>query len=64
MGALTVGVVTRPFTFEGRRRTNQAEEGISGLQSQVDTLIIIPNDKLLQAINEQTPVQEAFRIAR
>jgi cell division protein FtsZ len=55
--------VTRPFTFEGRRRTNQAEEGISGLQSQVDTLIIIPNDKLLQAINEQTPVQEAFRIA-
>jgi cell division protein FtsZ len=63
MGALTVGVVTRPFTFEGRRRTTQAEEGISGLQSQVDTLIIIPNDKLLQAINEQTPVQEAFRIA-
>jgi len=63
MGALTVGVVTRPFTFEGRRRTSQAEEGISGLQSQVDTLIIIPNDKLLQAINEQTPVQEAFRIA-
>jgi cell division protein FtsZ len=63
MGALTVGVVTRPFTFEGRKRTNQAEEGISGLQSQVDTLIIIPNDKLLQAINEQTPVQEAFRIA-
>ncbi len=63
MGALTVGVVTRPFTFEGRRRTNQAEEGISGLQSQVDTLIIIPNDKLLQAINEHTPVQEAFRIA-
>ncbi len=63
MGALTVGVVTRPFTFEGRKRTSQAEEGISGLQSQVDTLIIIPNDKLLQAINEQTPVQEAFRIA-
>lgn len=63
MGALTVGVVTRPFTFEGRRRTTQAEEGIAGLQSQVDTLIIIPNDKLLQAINEQTPVQEAFRIA-
>ncbi len=63
MGALTVGVVTRPFTFEGRKRTTQAEEGISGLQSQVDTLIIIPNDRLLQAINEQTPVQEAFRIA-
>ncbi len=63
MGALTVGVVTRPFTFEGRRRTNQAEDGISGLQSQVDTLIIIPNDKLLQAINEHTPVQDAFQIA-
>jgi cell division protein FtsZ len=63
MGALTVGVVTRPFSFEGRRRTNQAEEGISGLQSQVDTLIIIPNDKLLQAVNDTTPVHEAFRIA-
>ncbi len=63
MGALTVGVVTRPFSFEGRRRTNQAIEGISGLQSQVDTLIIIPNDKLLQAVNDTTPVHEAFRIA-
>jgi cell division protein FtsZ len=63
MGALTVGVVTRPFRFEGRRRTQQAEEGISGLQSQVDALIIIPNDKLLQAVNDTTPVYEAFRIA-
>lgn len=62
-GALTVGVVTRPFTFEGRRRTAQAEEGIAALQSRVDTLIIIPNDKLLSVISEQTPVQEAFRVA-
>ncbi|MBW4660525.1 MAG: cell division protein FtsZ [Drouetiella hepatica Uher 2000/2452] len=63
VGALTVGVVTRPFTFEGRRRTNQADEGIAALQSRVDTLIIIPNDKLLSVISEQTPVQEAFRVA-
>ncbi len=63
MGALTVGVVTRPFTFEGRRRTSQAEEGIAALQSRVDTLIVIPNDKLLSVISEQTPVQEAFRVA-
>ncbi|MBO0351193.1 cell division protein FtsZ [Phormidium pseudopriestleyi FRX01] len=63
VGALTVGVVTRPFLFEGRRRTNQAEEGIAALQSRVDTLIIIPNDKLLSVISEQTPVQEAFRVA-
>ncbi|MGJ3246581.1 MAG: cell division protein FtsZ [Elainellaceae cyanobacterium] len=63
VGALTVGVVTRPFTFEGRRRTSQAEEGIAALQTQVDTLIVIPNDKLLAVISEQTPVQEAFRVA-
>ncbi|MBN3941165.1 MAG: cell division protein FtsZ [Nostoc sp.] len=63
MGALTVGVVTRPFVFEGRRRTSQAEEGIQGLKSRVDTLIIIPNNKLLEVIPEQTPVQEAFRYA-
>lgn len=63
LGALTVGVVTRPFTFEGRRRTGQAEEGIAALQSRVDTLIVIPNDKLLTVISEQTPVQEAFRTA-
>ncbi|MDX2272188.1 MAG: cell division protein FtsZ [Cyanobacteriota bacterium] len=62
-GALTVGVVTRPFTFEGRRRTKQAEEGIQALQASVDTLIIIPNDQLLSVISEQTPVQEAFRVA-
>ena len=62
-GALTVGIVTRPFIFEGRRRGQQAEEGIAGLQSRVDTLIVIPNDKLLSVISEQTPVQEAFRVA-
>lgn len=62
-GALTVGVITRPFTFEGRRRTAQAESGIAALQASVDTLIIIPNDKLLSVISEQTPVQEAFRVA-
>lgn len=63
VGALTVGVMTRPFTFEGRRRMNQADEGIEALQSRVDTLIVIPNDKLLSVISEQTPVQEAFRVA-
>jgi len=63
MGALTVGVVTRPFIFEGKRRTGQAEQGIEALQSRVDTLIVIPNDKLLAVISEQTPVQEAFRFA-
>lgn len=63
IGALTVGVVTRPFLFEGRRRTTQADEGISALQTRVDTLIVIPNNKLLTVISEQTPVQEAFRVA-
>jgi cell division protein FtsZ len=63
VGALTVGVVTRPFTFEGRRRTSQAEEGITALQTRVDTLIVIPNNKLLEVISDQTPVQEAFRHA-
>ncbi|MBW4591830.1 MAG: cell division protein FtsZ [Brasilonema angustatum HA4187-MV1] len=63
MGALTVGVVTRPFIFEGRRRTSQAEQGVEGLKSRVDTLIIIPNNKLLEVIPEQTPMQEAFRYA-
>jgi cell division protein FtsZ len=62
-GALTIGVVTKPFTFEGKRRIHQAEEGIASLQSRVDTLIVIPNDKLLSVVPEHTPVQEAFRIA-
>jgi cell division protein FtsZ len=63
MGCLTVGVVTRPFTFEGRRRTTQAEEGISALRSRVDTLITIPNNQLLTVISPETPIQQAFRIA-
>jgi cell division protein FtsZ len=63
LGALTVGIVTRPFLFEGRRRQSQADEGIAALQSRVDTLIMIPNDKLLSVISDQTPVQEAFRMA-
>jgi cell division protein FtsZ len=63
MGVLTVGVVTRPFTFEGKRRLNQAEEGIAALQSRVDTLIIIPNDKLLGVTSEQVPLQDAFKFA-
>lgn len=63
MGCLTVGIVTRPFTFEGRRRTTQAEEGISALQGRVDTLIIIPNNKLLEVIAPDTPVQQAFLVA-
>lgn len=63
LGALTVGIVTRPFTFEGRRRQAQADEGISALKTRVDTLIMIPNDKLLAVISDQTPVQEAFRMA-
>jgi cell division protein FtsZ len=63
MGCLTVGVVTRPFTFEGRRRSNQAEEGITSLQTRVDTLIVIPNNQLLSVIPPETPLQESFRIA-
>ncbi|WP_369816742.1 cell division protein FtsZ [Cyanobacterium sp. IPPAS B-1200] len=63
MGCLTVGVVTRPFTFEGRRRTTQADDGIAALQSRVDTLIVIPNNKLLSVIPSETPLQESFRIA-
>ena len=63
MGALTVGIVTRPFSFEGHRRHSQAERGIEALQSQVDTLISISNDKLLSAVCEQTSIQEAFGYA-
>jgi len=63
MGCLTVAVVTRPFTFEGRKRTNQAEEGVNALQNCVDTLIVIPNNQLLSVISPDTPMQEAFRIA-
>jgi cell division protein FtsZ len=61
--ALTVGVVTRPFGFEGRRRAEQAEVGIQTLREQVDTLIVIENDRLLQVVEKKTPVTEAFRMA-
>ena len=61
--ALTVGVVTRPFTFEGRRRAQQAEQGISNLSEQVDTLIVIENDRLLQVVEKRTSIIEAFRMA-
>ena len=63
LGALTVGVVTRPFSFEGRKRAEQAQMGISELQDKVDTLIVIPNDRLLQVVEKQTSVMEAFRMA-
>lgn len=63
LGALTVGVVTKPFTFEGRKRQTQAEAGIENLKSRVDTLITIPNDRLLQVIDKHTSIVEAFRIA-
>jgi cell division protein FtsZ len=63
LGALTVGVVTRPFVFEGRKRAEQAQTGISNLRDKVDTLIIIPNDRLLQVADKQTSVMDAFRMA-
>ncbi|MFK7693372.1 cell division protein FtsZ [Paenibacillus sp. HJGM_3] len=62
-GALTVGVVTRPFTFEGRKRSGQADAGIQALKEKVDTLIVIPNDRLLEIIDKKTPMLEAFREA-
>jgi cell division protein FtsZ len=63
LGALTIGVVTRPFTFEGRRRANQAEDGIAQLRDEVDTLIVIPNDRLLSISDRQVSVLDAFRSA-
>ncbi|KAA0025257.1 cell division protein FtsZ-like protein 2-2 [Cucumis melo var. makuwa] len=63
MGILTVGIVTTPFSFEGRRRAVQAQEGIANLRDKVDTLIVIPNDKLLTAVSQSTPVTEAFNLA-
>ncbi|XP_020230552.1 cell division protein FtsZ homolog 1, chloroplastic isoform X2 [Cajanus cajan] len=62
-GYLTVGVVTYPFSFEGRKRSLQALEAIEKLQKNVDTLIVIPNDRLLDMADEQTPLQDAFRLA-
>src|SRR6187401_1152881 len=63
LGALTIGVVTRPFSFEGRRRAVQAEAGIQRLKEKVDTLIIIPNDRLLTVSNDKTSVLNAFKMA-
>jgi cell division protein FtsZ len=63
LGALTIGVVTRPFSFEGRRRAVQAESGIQRLKEKVDTLIVIPNDRLLTVSNEKTSMVNAFRMA-
>ena len=63
LGALTVGVVTRPFIFEGMKRSKQAAAGIDALKEAVDTLIVIPNDKLLEIVDKNTPMVEAFREA-
>ncbi|GAA1986926.1 hypothetical protein GCM10009817_30560 [Terrabacter lapilli] len=63
LGALTIGVVTRPFTFEGRRRANQAESGIGSLREEVDTLIVIPNDRLLSISDRNVSMMDAFRSA-
>ena len=62
MGILTVGVVTKPFTFEGPRRKNQAEDGLLALKEKVDTLITIPNDRILSIIDKKTPITEAFTV--
>ncbi|KJS83847.1 MAG: cell division protein FtsZ [Peptococcaceae bacterium BICA1-8] len=63
IGALTVGVVTKPFTFEGKKRSQQAQTGANNLKEKVDTLITIPNDRLLQVVDKNTSINEAFRIA-
>ena len=63
LGALTIGVVTRPFSFEGRRRSTQAEDGIASLRQEVDTLIVIPNDKLLQMTDHHVAILDAFKQA-
>ena len=63
LGALTIGVVTRPFSFEGRRRAQQAEEGIAALRAECDTLIVIPNDRLLSISDRQVSVLDAFKSA-
>src|SRR5205823_5031161 len=63
LGALTVGVVTKPFGFEGRKRAQQAEQGIESLRDRLDTLIVIENDRLLQIVEKQTSVVDAFRMA-
>ncbi|GAE72506.1 cell division protein FtsZ [Cutibacterium acnes JCM 18916] len=63
LGALTIGVVTRPFSFEGHRRSSQAEQGIDNLRDEVDTLIVIPNDKLLDMTDQQIAILDAFKQA-
>ncbi|RAI82977.1 cell division protein FtsZ [Macrococcoides goetzii] len=63
MGALTVGVVTRPFSFEGRKRQTQAAAGVEAMKAAVDTLIVIPNDRLLDIVDKSTPMMEAFKEA-
>lgn len=63
MGALTVGVVTRPFSFEGRKRSTQAAAGVESMKAAVDTLIVIPNDRLLDIVDKSTPMMEAFKEA-
>lgn len=63
LGALTVGVVTKPFSFEGKKRMLSAEEGIANLKQHVDTLITVPNDRLLQVADKRTPLSDAFRLA-
>ncbi len=63
VGALTVGVVTKPFSFEGKKRQISAEEGIANLKQHVDTLITVPNDRLLQVADKRTPLSEAFKLA-
>ncbi len=63
LGALTVGIVTKPFTFEGSRRQKQAEQGIEALAGEVDTLIVIPNDRLLEVLDQSTPMVDAFQVA-
>ena len=63
LGALTIGVVTRPFGFEGRMRATQADMGITELKKAVDTLIVVPNDRLLQVSDPDTPIVDAFRMA-
>ncbi|HUC00624.1 MAG TPA: cell division protein FtsZ [Solirubrobacterales bacterium] len=63
VGALTVGIVTKPFSFEGSRRGGQADKGIEDLAAEVDTLIVVPNDRLLQVLDQQTSMVEAFQVA-
>jgi len=60
MGILTVGIITKPFSFEGNRRTSNAEEGVKKIKEAVDTLIVIPNDKIFNVIDKKTSFKQAF----